>query len=266
MPRITRPILRCLCRRRWEADGAVRSTLTALALTIALGIALFTAPSIWGLYDISRTPETAWDAIGRRKSNWTVVFGVGVWFQVLGLAGCAVYLMKVRPALRAALVERGESLSAPRPPVWVAVVLLAGISMATGWLIVTAQRDAEPVPPGVVERANEVCTDAHAELAELPELPDSPTYEQRARAVERGLAVFEATVARLRALIARGRNSTYDEWLDRWDELNGAGAAYADAIRTGDRSVYEPAGDAADGPATAVASMASTHGMNACVF
>jgi len=240
--------------------------MTVLIVALSLGVALSIAPSIWGLLEVSRIPETAWAAIGRRKSNWVIVFALGIWAWFVGVVGAIVYLTKVRPALRSVLAERGEPLTPLKPALWVAGVLVAGLALVGAWLYVTAENHDETIPPRLAESANSVCRDAHAEHDALSELPGSATFEERAQRVERTLAIFERMVGRLRALDEGNRNATYDTWLDHWDEYISAGPAYADAIRTGDPSIYEPAGNEGDAPAVAFNTMAKENGIDACVF
>ncbi|MPZ93143.1 MAG: DUF2516 family protein [Actinobacteria bacterium] len=245
--------------------------LSGAALVVVLsGItALVVGPSIWGLVDVSRTPDSAWNAIGRKKRNWIVAFAVGIWAWFIGLPAAILYLRNVRPDLKEAMdaneVAPGPGTARSKRALVVVGVLVGALWVFGMWAYLTHGQD-EFFNPELAAQANAICADAKAELGELPPLPDSPTFEERARTVERTIPIYEGMVDRLRALAGRGENATFDEWLNDWHEFIQVGPNYADAIRTGDPAVFEPAGNAGDEPASAINDVARANQMRACVF
>ena len=143
---------------------------------------------------------------------------------------------------------------------------LASVVTATGlWAYATHTHD-ELFDTDLASRADRVCASARAELGSPPPLPPSPTFEARASRVEELTTSLRRMVADLRALEPPGSNATFDRWLEVWAEFVAAGEAYADAIRTGDPTLCEPAGDVADLFAVELARIADANGMTACNF
>ena len=247
-----------------EILGAAALVLLLLAVTV-----LVVGPAIWGLVDASRYSEAAWAATGRKKSHWIAAFAIGIWAWFVGIPAAILYLRQVRPELQKAapeILETGASKSPRSRRVWViGGIVVGGLWLFGAWAYVTHGND-EFFHPKLAREATSVCTDAKSALANLPPLPDSPTFDQRAESVERSATILETMVANLRSLEVPGENDAYDEWLDHWREFIDAGRSYADAIRTGDPAVYEPAGNAGDRPATEVNTIARANDMEACVF
>ena len=120
--------------------------------------------------------------------------------------------------------------------------------------------------PSLAARADAICKDAQGELAKLPALPTSPTFEDRAHVVEVRIPIFATMVEHLRKLAEPGASAAYDEWMRYWNEFLPVGSVFADALRTGDPSLYEPAGNLGDEPAIGFNSIARANGMTDCVF
>jgi hypothetical protein len=148
---------------------------------------------------------------------------------------------------------------------WTIAGLLGGMWVFGMWAYVTHGHD-EFFDPGLARKANSICTEAKAELAQLPRLPEAPTFDQRAESVERTIPVFNDMLTRLRALATPGENRDYDRWIERWRDLIEVAQPYADAIRTGDPARYEPAGDVGDRPARELNAIARANDMDACIF
>lgn len=240
----------------------------ALVAVLTVVTALIIGPSIWGLIDVSRTPDAAWHSIGRKKGNWIVAFAIGIWAWFVGWPAAILYLRNVRPKLKEAMAQaslpsRGTARS-NRVLIGVGI-LLAALWIFGMWAYLTHDHE-EFFDSDLAPRANSLCVDAQDELAALPSLPDSPTFEERARSVERTSRIFEGLVTDLRTLAPPGDNSSYDQWIEDWHEFVQVGVDYADAIRTGDPGVFEPAGNAGDEPATAINDVARANDMPACVF
>ena len=159
----------------------------------------------------------------------------------------------VRPPSRAFLVK------------WLTVGFASFVIAAGFWAYATHTHE-EFLDSELASRANNVCADTHANLGTPPPLPPSPSFEDRARRVELLLGELREMVGDLRPLKAPGANDTFDRWLETWGEFVAAGEAYADAIRTADPSVYQPAGNVADPLAIELNKIARANGMDACVF
>ena len=241
----------------------------ALVLVLAALTALVVGPSIWGLVDVSRTPDAAWAATGRKKGTWIAVFAIGLWMWFVGIPTAILYLGKVRPELRRISAAQGATLartSLGSKRLWVVVALvLSPLWLLGTWAYVTHGHE-EFFDKTLAERANAVCADAKDEQDGLPSLPNSPTFDERADAVERTIPIYKEMLGRLRALEAPGENTAYDEWLRHWRKFIEVGVTYADAIRTEDPAVFEPAGNAGDEPATEMNSIARANDMHACFF
>jgi hypothetical protein len=118
--------------------------------------------------------------------------------------------------------------------------------------------------PTLAERADAICAATNDELASRPPLSSSPSFEERAQRVE-GLAdTYERMAEELRALEPAGRDAGFDRYLTTWESFIAAGRRYADAIRTGDPRVYQPAGNQADAPNRELDEIARVNGMTAC--
>lgn len=159
----------------------------------------------------------------------------------------------MRPPSRAFLVK------------WLTVGL-ASVFIAAGFWAYATHTHEEFFDSELASRANGVCADAHENLGSPPPLPPTPTFEDRARRVELLTEGLREMVGDLRSLEAPGANDTFDRWLQTWGEFVAAGETYADAIRTGDPTVYEPAGNVADPLAIELSEIARANGMDACVF
>lgn len=58
---------------------------------------------MWGIIDAAIRPREEWDRIGQSKVLWIVLQGGGLFvFLVVGFVLSLVYLLTVRPKLRAA--------------------------------------------------------------------------------------------------------------------------------------------------------------------
>lgn len=149
--------------------------------------------------------------------------------------------------------------------VWVVVpvaLVLAGI----GVIAYSHRAESRLFDPSLAARADAICKDAQGALAKLPALPSNPTFEDRAHAVEIRIPTYETMVRRLRRLAEPGASPAYDEWIGYWNEFLPIGPVFADALRTGDPSVYEPAGNLGDEPAIGYNTIARTNGMMDCIF
>jgi hypothetical protein len=142
----------------------------------------------------------------------------------------------------------------------------ASVVAAAGFWVYATHTHAEFFDSKLASRANGVCADTHANLGSPPPLPPSPTFEDRARRVELLTESMREMIGDLRSLAEPGANDTLDRWLETWREFMTAGETYADAIRTGEPSVYEPAGNVADPLAIELNEIARANGMDACVF
>jgi hypothetical protein len=142
----------------------------------------------------------------------------------------------------------------------------ASVVIAAGFWAYATHTHAEFFDSKLAFRANGVCADTHADLGSPPPLPPSPSFEDRARRVELLTERLYEMIGDLRSLEEPGANDTFDRWLEIWREFVTAGEAYADAIRTGEPSVYEPAGNVADPLAIELNEIARANGMDACVF
>lgn len=107
-------------------------TLALVAIVTAVTALVF-GPSIWGLIDVSRIPDSAWATTEHKKSSWTAVFAVGTWLWIVGLPAAILYLRTVRPELHAAMAAAGTP---PPPPLRSnrTVVVVAG-SFAVLWML-----------------------------------------------------------------------------------------------------------------------------------
>jgi hypothetical protein len=90
-------------------------------LTTILGIVIVSIPlaiSVWALLDAAHRPEWAFVLAGRSRLVWVAACGIGILFNVVGLAVSIWYLVKVRPGVAAA--ESGQislgDLGDPPPP------------------------------------------------------------------------------------------------------------------------------------------------------
>ena len=236
-------------------------------LLIGAVTALTIGPSIWGLVDVSRYPEGTWEAVGRKKKNWVIAFAIGTWAWFVGIPAAIMYLRKVRPQLQHAATEVPETIK----PAWsrrrwtMTGTLIAGLWLAGGWAYLTHGHD-EFFDDALTQEAIVVCADAKAALEDVPPLGDAPSFDDRADRVQRSLPIYEDMVTRLRSLRAPDENEAFDHWLQHWRDYLDTGRAYADAIRTGDPDIYEPAGNAGDRPATEMNSIARVNNMDACIF
>jgi hypothetical protein len=159
----------------------------------------------------------------------------------------------VRPPSRAFLAK------------WLTVGFASVVTAAGIWAYATHTHE-EFFDSELASRVNGVCADTYANLGSPPPLPPSPSFEDRARRVELLTEGLREMIGDLRSLEAPGANDTFDRWLETWREFVAAGEAYADAIRTRDPSVYEPAGNVADPLAIELNEVARANGMDACVF
>ncbi|HEX8100901.1 MAG TPA: hypothetical protein VF660_11995 [Actinomycetota bacterium] len=247
-----------------EIAGGVLLLLFMLAATaVAIG------PIVWGLIDVGRTPDGAWIAGGHKKNLWIVVFALGLWAWPVGLIGLVVYLMKVRPDLRRVVIEQNypqpRLSSGAKRGLLVGRIAFSALWLIGGWIYIN-HGHKEFLDAALAQRANVICAEAKADLANQPPLSASPTYAERADRVERSVPVYEAMLRRLRSLSPRGRNGDYDHWLDVWNEFISVARPYADAIRTGDPKIYVPVGNRGDRPATEVNEIAEANRMPACIF
>lgn len=250
----------------------------ALSAFIVLCSALFVGPSIWGLADLSKIPASAWPVDGRRK-RWTLLFVAGLWVPILGPISALVYARRVRPSLLRNAPATSTHRAPRRSPVPVLIAAFILVEFA-GTFAYTMHTHEPRGPAGrpiaefqmllddpeLVRRADSVCAAARRVLRRPPPLPEKATFERRARRVERATRLVARMVRKLRRLEAAGQNDAYDFWIENWNRYNASGRAYADAIRTGDPAIYEPAGNAGDAPNTAVNLVAGANGMSSCIF
>ena len=131
---------------------------------------------------------------------------------------------------------------------------------------ITSVRVITPLTPVLAQKVSSICADAQAQHGALPPLPDSPTFQQRARKVEQAAAIFEVTVARLRRVLDPGQHGSYDRWLEDWREYLKVGPRFADALRTGNPAIYEPAGNAGDKLYAMINNFSRFQDMSACIF
>ncbi len=117
----------------------------------------------------------------------------------------------------------------------------------------------------LAREANEICAETKDELGEPPTYVGGD-FERRAQKVEELADSLQAMTARLRALVPPGENEAFDRWIAHLDEMIALGRVYARAIRTGDPSIYEPAGNLGDAPARRVNQMARANRMPDCIF
>jgi hypothetical protein len=145
--------------------------------------------------------------------------------------------------------------------VWVG---LASLLFAAGlWAYAVHQHD-EFFDSALASKANSICFSTKAELRTVSPLPPSPSFEERARQVERLNESFTRMVRQLRSLGQPGANATFDGWLDDWHEFIAVGANYAEAIRSGDPAICEPAGNR--GGPIELNRIARANNMTDCIF
>jgi hypothetical protein len=78
-------------------------------LMTILGIIIVSIPlaiSVWALLDAAHRPEWAFVLAGRNRLVWVAACGIGIMFNVVGLAVSIWYLARVRPSVAAA--ESGQ--------------------------------------------------------------------------------------------------------------------------------------------------------------
>jgi hypothetical protein len=78
-------------------------------LMTILGIIVVSIPlaiSVWALLDAAHRPEWAFVLAGRSRLVWVAACGIGILFNVVGLAVSIWYLARVRPSVAAA--ESGQ--------------------------------------------------------------------------------------------------------------------------------------------------------------
>jgi hypothetical protein len=80
------------------------TVLGAIAGIVIVSIPL--AISLWALLDAAHRPEWAFALAGRSRVVWVAACGIGILFNVVGLAVSAWYLVRVRPGVAAA--ESGQ--------------------------------------------------------------------------------------------------------------------------------------------------------------
>ncbi len=61
---------------------------------------------MWALLDAARRPEWAFAYVGRNRTTWVAVTGLGILFCVPGVIVAIYYLVKVRPQVAA--IEGGR--------------------------------------------------------------------------------------------------------------------------------------------------------------
>jgi hypothetical protein len=118
----------------------------------------------------------------------------------------------------------------------------------------------------LAREANAVCAATKADLGAPPPASPSVTFEERAQRVETLTHAIRRMSARLRTLREPGETEAFDRWLELWSEVGVLGHDYAEAIRTGDPAVYEPAGNRIDEPTIELNQIARANGMEDCVF
>ena len=152
---------------------------------------------------------------------------------------------------------------------WIAGGLVVGIFVAAVyvygfWAYLTHEHD-DFFDRDLARKVNIECAGTAAEVAEIPPLPPSPTPSERAQRVEAGSDAFARMTKRFRPLSPARESETFDRWVEVWREFIVLGRRFAAAIRTGDPSVYEPAGNLADDPALELAQIARANGMEECL-
>jgi hypothetical protein len=75
--------------------GAPELVIVAVPI-VSVGVVL------WGLIDAAVRPDPAWAAAGQNKTVWVVLQVVGLFFCAIGLILSLVYLLAIRPRVRAA--------------------------------------------------------------------------------------------------------------------------------------------------------------------
>jgi hypothetical protein len=130
---------------------------------------------------------------------------------------------------------------------WFGVGLASLVFVFGFWAYATHQH-TEFFDSALASRANSVCASTKAELRTATPLPPSPSFGQRARQVELLNGSVARMVQRLRDLERQGVSSSFDRWLDDWNEFTAVGVDYAEALRSGDPALYEAAGNRGDIP------------------
>lgn len=152
-----------------------------------------------------------------------------------------------------------------------AVIALLPVAALITWDV--AERGSEPptateasqtLRPGLVEAANEVCAAAQRVVEADPPAGENASFEERARIVERLADLYDRTATDLESLPGAAESDSFLGWAAAWHEFADLGRRYADAIRTGNPAIYEPAGDAADEPARALSAYARDNRLTEC--
>jgi hypothetical protein len=157
------------------ADTLPLVTLVASLIVIGL-VAL--APAVWGLIDVTRTPEATWVGAGRSKARWIVVFALGLWAWFVGLIALVVYLRRVRPRLREAQTAAGLTF----PPAVTPRLKRVVIGLTGGYVVLSAlglwayatHPHEEPFDPALARQANSICASTQAEVGSPPSYPPVP--------------------------------------------------------------------------------------------
>ena len=179
---------------------------------------------------------------------------------------------KIRPAPRF-LHGRGDDPDAIR---WVRLVWR--ITMAIGLMIIAVWILAfliiwrnDPIrtiqSEAYISAANEVCSRAESRIESLPPPETATSIEEQARRVELLNEQFARVTSELADLeVASSDRVLVSQWMQAWEDFVDAGAAYASALRSGDRDAYEAAARATELPNTRVALFALGNGLESCVF
>jgi hypothetical protein len=154
------------------------------------------------------------------------------------------------------------------------IQVLIGITAAFTLLVLWQNRDIRPArtmnDPRFERAAGTLCTAKIRPLAEQRRTGggDDPADTPKANAakIERVAAKLEAAVEELRALPhAAANTSRIESWLAEFDAYIEAGRHYADALRTGDESVYTKADDEGVEPLKAISHFARANHIDACI-
>lgn len=105
------------------SDGTVRPILVSILVASALALLMqdnyaglgralvivgMTAAPLWGAVDATLRRSADWDGIGRRRTRWVAVQGIGAPFGI-GFVAAIIYFVKIRPQLvraRLALTDK----------------------------------------------------------------------------------------------------------------------------------------------------------------
>ncbi len=118
---------------------------------------------------------------------------------------------------------------------------------------------------GLARRADATCARGKADIARLAPAPPSASFEERAQRVEQGADALDRVVGALRALAPAGQDAAFDHYVTTWQQFNVVGRQYATAIRTGDPSVYQPAGNRGDAMTVELNRIAKANGLSSCL-